>query len=51
MGSANAQMLSTMYAPHAHLFDPAGGRPVAGKDAVAHHFASVLTEPREALRT
>jgi len=41
----------TMYAPHAHLFDPAGGRPVAGKDAIGHHFASVLTEPLEALRT
>lgn len=46
VGATDAHRLAALYAPGAHLFDPAGGTPVEGRDAIREHFATVLTEPR-----
>lgn len=47
VGAADVAALAALYAPDAELYDPAGGQPVVGRAAIAEHFASFLSEPRE----
>jgi steroid delta-isomerase len=47
VGAADAGALAALYAHDGRLYDPADGQPVVGRAAIAHHFARVLSEPRD----
>lgn len=47
VGAADVAALAALYAPDGRLYDPAGGHAVIGRAAIAAHFASVLSEPRD----
>ena len=47
VGAADPTALAALYAPDGRLHDPAGGRPVVGRAAIAEHFARWLNEPRQ----
>jgi steroid delta-isomerase len=47
VGAADAAAVAALYAPAAHLHDPAGADAVVGRDAIRTQFASVLTEQRQ----
>ncbi len=47
VGAGDATTLGTLYASDGRLHDPAGAQPVVSRAAIAEHFGSVLSEPRE----
>lgn len=46
VGAVDIDALAQLYAPDAVLHDPADGPGVRGREAIAHQFAQVLSEPR-----
>jgi steroid Delta-isomerase len=47
VGTADADVVASLYAADAELQDPAGTTVAVGRSAIRRHFAAVLTEPRE----